>query len=331
VKWSALIAALIGLAVTVGLVVTNGWAEITGAILAAGWGNVIVIALHGPQLVFSSLAWRNVVAVSRPPSPISFLGLRLIREGVNALLPVAQIGGEFVGARLLTFHGVPLAKAAAGVTVDLTVEMFTQVVFTLLGLGMLAAAHGTPNVFHWILAGALVATGVLVAFIVAQRFGMFGLFERGLLRLAQKQKWTALGAASGLNEALVELYRSPRRLILASCCHFASWLLGGLEVMAALWVVGVHASLYDSLIVESLGQAFRSFGFAVPGALGIQEGGYVLVGGLLGISPQAAIALSLLKRIREVVLGVPSLLAWQWIEGQRLTKHADLIEQVEGK
>jgi hypothetical protein len=99
--------------------------------------------------------------------------------------------------------------------------------------------------------------------------------------------------------------------------------LGGIEVMAALQMVGVDASLRESLIVESLGQAFRSFGFAVPGALGVQEGGFVLICGLLGIGPQSAIALSLLKRIREVVLGVPALLTWQWIEGQRLLGSAE--------
>jgi uncharacterized membrane protein YbhN (UPF0104 family) len=98
--------------------------------------------------------------------------------------------------------------------------------------------------------------------------------------------------------------------------------------MAALHVVGVHAALGDSLIIESLGQAFRSFGFAVPGALGVQEGGLVLVCGLLGISPQSPIALSLMKRIREVVLGVPALLAWQWIEGRRFVRPAREIPRV---
>ena len=42
-----------------------------------------------------------------------FMVLRWIREATNNLLPVAQIGGEVVGARLLSLFGVGMAKAAA--------------------------------------------------------------------------------------------------------------------------------------------------------------------------------------------------------------------------
>jgi uncharacterized membrane protein YbhN (UPF0104 family) len=96
--------------------------------------------------------------------------------------------------------------------------------------------------------------------------------------------------------------------------HFMSWLLGGLEVMAALFVLGHQVGWRDALIIESLGQAFRSLGFAVPGALGVQEGGLIVVCGLLGIDAPVAIELSLLKRVRELALGVPGLVAWRWME-----------------
>lgn len=62
---------------------------------------------------------------------------------------------------------------------------------------------------------------------------------------------------------------------------------------------------------ESLGQAVRAAAFAVPGALGVQEGGYVVLGGALGIPPDTCLALSLAKRAREILLGLPGLLAWR--------------------
>jgi hypothetical protein len=55
----------------------------------------------------------------------------------------------------------------------------------------------------------------------------------------------------------------------------------------------------------------------VPNALGVQEGGLVLLGGMFGIGPDAALALSLVKRGRDLVIGVPALLAWQLVEGRR--------------
>jgi hypothetical protein len=55
----------------------------------------------------------------------------------------------------------------------------------------------------------------------------------------------------------------------------------------------------------------RAGAFAVPGALGVQEGGYVMLGRVVGIGPEIALALSLAKRVRELVLGIPGLIAWQ--------------------
>jgi hypothetical protein len=78
------------------------------------------------------------------------------------------------------------------------------------------------------------------------------------------------------------------------------------------------AGLREALLLEGLGQAVRSAAFAVPGALGVQEGGYVLIGGMFGLSPQLALALSLIKRVRELLLGLPGLAAWQLLEGRRL-------------
>ena len=52
----------------------------------------------------------------------------------------------------------------------------------------------------------------------------------------------------------------------------------------------------------------------MPGALGVQEGGFIVICRAFGLAPEVAIALSLVKRLREVVLGVPALIAWQRLE-----------------
>ena len=317
-KAPAVISTLAGLAVAIALVMVSDPVAIGHAILGTGWGILAVIALHFPQMICSGQAWRSAVPSPAVPAPAVFFGLRWIREGVNALLPVAQIGGEFVGARLMALKGVPLSTAGASVTVDLTLEMLSQVIFTLLGLGLLFGHLQDMQIVRWVLTGSFAAAGVLAVFVFSQRFGMFALLERGLLRLAERQNWKGLKDIAGLHRDIVTLYKSPRRLIQGISFHFLSWLLGGAEVMAAFHVVGAPVGLRDSLIVESLGQAFHALGFAVPGALGVQEGGLVLVCAWLGIDQQIAIELSLLKRVREVVLGIPGLFAWRWIEGRRL-------------
>ena len=317
-KFAALFATLIGLSVLVYLVLTNGGAAIETAIASAGFGILWVVAAHFPQSLFSSLGWRAVVAAERVPPASTFFGFRLIRESINALLPVGQVGGEFVNARLLAQRGVPLSSAGASLAVDKTLEIVSQIAFTLIGMALLMLDPAHADIVHWIGGAIAGAIAVIAAFIAAQRFGLFRLLEGGILKLAKKQQWKGAEGLAGLHDEIVGLYKSPRRLIWGTLLHLLSWMLGAVEIWAALDVVGIDVDPRSALIIESLGQAFKSLGFAIPGALGVQEGGLILACSLVGVNAQGAIELSLLKRIRELTLGVPGLIAWQWIEGKRL-------------
>jgi len=123
-------------------------------------------------------------------------------------------------------------------------------------------------------------------------------------------------AAGSLDDALRALYRAPSRMAWACFHHSLSWLLGGIEVCLALHVLGTDVGFAEGLVIEALGQAVKAAGFAVPGAIGVAEGGYVVVCHLFGLAPELAIALGLVKRLREVVLGVPALIAWQMLEAR---------------
>jgi len=304
----------LGLALALALGGYIGFAEIASGIGGAGLGVLAVIAFHPIQMIFSALAWQ-VLLPSSAPGLIAFTGLRWIREGVNNLLPVAQIGGEVVGARLLRRHGVSLAAGGASVTVDLTIEFLTQVLFTSIGFSLLITGPHEPGIVPWAIGAVALGVAVVALMVAAQRFGLFQILERSLVRLAKRgPAWSSLGEVAGLDSAIKAVYSSPARLVWSCLYHLISWLLGGLEVMLALLFVGASVDFREGLIIESLGQAFRAVGFAIPGSLGVQEGGFIIACGLFGVSPQAAIELSLLKRIREVALGIPALAAWQVIE-----------------
>jgi putative membrane protein len=313
------LAAVLGLATTISLVGFYGFADIGRAIASAGWSLLAVVAFHFLQIGFSAEGWRTVLPSA--PGFWTMVRLRWIREAVNALLPFAQIGGEFVGARLLVLRNVAVSAAGASVTVDLSLEMISQIIFTLFGIGLLMIRPHDEKIVQWVLGATLAATAVVIAFVLTQRFGLFRLVERGLTWFARFTGWSIWNQVGGLHEAIVAAYRDPRRLCLGCGHHLISWLLGGVEVVLALHFLGVEVDLREGLIIESLGQASRAVGFAIPGSLGVQEAGYILVCGLVGVPPQAAIELSLVKRIREVVLGIPGLIAWQFIEGRRLARY----------
>ena len=312
------ISMLAGVALATVLVVHQGAGDVLGMLATLGWGFAPVVLVHVVQMLCSAFGWRSLIDPLWPrPLPI-LLAIRWVREGTNGLLPVAHIGGEIIGARMLSFRGVRRDVAGASVVVDVTVEVVTQFLFTLVGLTLLLLGDrgrdGTASLVAAVLAAGLAVAG----FVIAQRIGLFRLIEHVLDRVMGKARWLSVEGIKGLHDAIQAVHRRPRALAESAAWHFLEWLLGMVEVWLALHFMGVEIGLRQALILESLGQAAHSAGFVVPGAIGIQEGGLMLFGTMLGVAPEAALALSLTKRLRELLLGVPAIAAWQLVEGRRL-------------
>jgi putative membrane protein len=317
---------LIGLGGTaaVALVGWIGAGAIGADVLRAGWAIPLCVAIHALQLLLSAVAWRRTSGGAAPRLGTWFV-IRWIRESVNALLPVAQLGGTVVGVRLLTQRGLAAAAVTAGTTLDITVESLTQLLFTLAGIAALAVGGPVGAWRPW-LAGAV---GVMAAgsggFLLAQRAGLMRLIEALTARFGRFVPVLAPDALRGLHTELMRRQRDPAALAHAAGLHLLAWTAGVAEAWLALRAMGHPAGALAALVVESLGMAARSAGFAVPGSLGVQEGGFVLAGGLLGLPPDAVVALSMVKRARELLVGVPGLLAWQWAEGRRLARRASAV------
>ncbi len=305
-------------------VVLVGWigAHAIGLdVLRAGWAIPVCVAVHVLQLFLSAIAWRQVSG-GGAPGLRSWFVIRWIRESVNSLLPVAQLGGTLVGVRLLTLRGRSAGSAVAAATLDITLESLTQLLFTLAGLAALAAIGGGGAWQPW-LGGAVLLMGCAsCGFLLAQRAGLMRVIEAAMARLNRLVPALPIGALRGLHAELMERQRHPGALAGAAALHLLAWMIGVAETWLALAAMGQGTGLLAALVIESLGMAARSAGFAVPGSLGVQEGGFILAGGLVGLPPDAAVALSMVKRARELLVGVPGLLAWQWTEGRRLTRGA---------
>lgn len=316
----AISVALAGTA-AVALIGWFGIPAIGGDVLAASWVVPLCVVLHGVQLWLSAVAWREVVG-PLSPRPRWWLRARWIRESVNSLLPVAQLGGNLVGIRLLAQRGVKLPRACAGTVLDLTIEALTQFLFTLVGIGVLAIMDGGQSWRPWLGAG-LAAMGLAVAgFLVAQRAGMLRLIEALAGRIGRHLPGLPADALRGMDNELSRLRRNRPALARAVPLHLLAWLLGVGETWMALAAMGQWRDGAVCLVIESLAMAARSAGFAVPGALGVQEGGFLLACGLFGVPADAALAVSMIKRLREVAVGMPGLLAWQWAEAARLIRRA---------
>jgi len=316
----AAVAALGGL-IIVGLVIWFGGREIGAEVWQAEWAIPVNIVIHLLQLFSAGCAWRLLVG-ERQYGPPAFFRFRLVREGVNSLLPVAQIGGPLVAIRLMIKDGISGALAGAGTTLDLTVEAAMQLIFTLAGLGFIGAEGANPDWAPWVEGGVGLGAAGLLVFVTAQRAGLMRLFEAVFAKAQKYFPNMTLETLQGLHQELMRLQKERWALAQAALFHFLSWAGGTLEIYVGLMAMGHEVTLRQAFIIESLGMAARSAGFAVPGALGVQEGGFILVGGLFGIAPDMALALSMLKRLREIIVGSAGLLTWQWAELSRWLRRA---------
>jgi len=270
-------------------------------------------------LVADALGWRSLIATRVPLPARSVVFARWIGESVNGLLPVAQVGGNVVKANIVARRGMPGTFAGATVVVDVTTLVGSQVAFTLLGLAFLLVRIGGSEVATTALVGSI-AMGLAVAgFYLLQRRGGFGWLARRLAGVVPGELSRKLAAGAGtLDQDVAWLYARGRALGRAFGWHLASWIVGTGEVWLALYFLGHPVDLGTAFLLESLGQAIRAAAFAVPGALGVQEAGFVLLGPVLAVAPETALALSLAKRVRELALGLPGLVAWQIEEANAL-------------
>lgn len=318
VKFGVILGALAGLGVATGLILHFGWRQITDAALAAGWqGLAAIIAIYFVCLLISAMAWRSVILNAPLNAILACLWGRWLRESVGNLLALLPTAGEIAGARELTLHGVPPGMAGASTIVDLTLELVSQIVFTLFGLALFLIVYPGEGIGIG-LVGLSISVAVVAGFILAQRKGLFDLLERLPERLDLKWAWKTLPATESVQAGIHNLYRHHRRILTGAVLHLAGWIVGASEAWVGLWFMGHALPWSDALTLESLAFALRTAAFVVPSRLGVQEGGYVVLGALFGLSPEIALGLSLLKRAREITTGVPCLIIWQGLEARRL-------------
>ncbi|MDB5367845.1 MAG: rane protein [Rhodospirillales bacterium] len=313
---------LLGGAAIVGLIAWTGAREVATALARGGSALPWLILVHGGQILACAVAWRAATTgAESAPSLLRFARLRWIREAVE-LLPVMQIGGIVAAGRMLALSGrkgagLGATVAAASTIVDVTAEVVAQAVFTLLGLALLVGRLGDTPVTNAAAVGAVLVIAASIAFVVAQRRGLKPL-ERMFDALAQRIGWGDEARLGGTQEAVRRAHADIGAMVVAVAGHFVAWSLGMFEVWAVAQALGFDLALLDALLIESLLQAVKSCAFLVPGALGVQEGALVALFALFGLPADAALALSLLKRARDVIYGVPGLIAWQLDEGRRL-------------
>ena len=310
-------AALAGLLASAWLV----WRGNPGAVLAlmrtAGAGLVLAGLVHVLAMLANARDWQTLIRGANRPGLAGMLHLVLIRESVNGMLPVGRVGGEIVSFRLMRDWGMRASMAAASLVVDMQLTLISQLLFTLVSIGYLLA-HAASNTLRlagnltW---GVVVFTPVLLLFALVQHASPFERAMRLFNRITGGKLAGLVGQSARVDQRIKLVWR--RRGVVLRYLFFWQPLQAfatSLEIWAALYFMHSPVSLLKAVVFESLIQAVSSAAFFVPGALGVQEGGFLLIGGALGLDPSTGLALAGARRIRDLLIFLPGLLAWQVAE-----------------
>ena len=311
------LAALLGLIASLWLVVHDNPGAVLGLMRAAGAGLVLAGLAHVLPMLANACDWRSLIRGANRPSLAGMLHLVWIRESVNSMLPVARIGGEVVAFRLMRRRSLRGSTAAASLVADMQLTLISQVLFTLVGIGFLFAhaASGTLRLAADLAWGIVALTPLLVLFALVQHASPFERITR-MLNHATSGKLAALVGQSAQIDRSIRLIWRRRGVVLR---YLFFWqplqcVLTALEIWLALYFLGARVSFTEAVVIESLIQAVSSAAFFVPGGLGVQEGGFILIGGALGLDPGTCLALAGARRIRDLLIFVPGLFAWQIAE-----------------
>jgi hypothetical protein len=306
-----LIAGLV--AVSTASVVIATWRSVqdaTAAIVPILWTLGPLLLVHGGQLACSTSAWSRLLSpVHRVPAVLLFQ-LRVMREGVDTVLPLAQVGGEMIACSSLVGFGMEPALAAGSLIADMVFELLGQVLFLALGCLLLAGiSRGAACSLGASVGGTLVAA--CAGLVVAHRLGALALVETLLPSLAGHVSATPALAVAGLRASVTGMFARSGAAGRAILLHFLHWLLGAAEVLIVLRAMGLNVSLGQAIIVNAVGIGARSAGFLVPGSLVVQESGFMLGATLAGLPPQSALVFSLMRRLRELAVGGAGILLWR--------------------
>jgi putative membrane protein len=301
------------------LSVRTDFGAIRHAFASAGLGLAWLIPY---RLIFYALYAVGWWAILRPcdtqgrASFVYLLGVTVVRDAVDRLLPVASVGGSIVGIRLVQWRGLATAVVAASVVIEILITLVVIYVVTAMGLVLLAQLGATGQEYRRALLVFLLSLPVPIVSVLLLRSRRFAeIIPEKVASFFGAD--SAIGKTAAVSQEVRAALHRPTGLSVASVLQLLAFMSGAFEVWFALRLFGAPVTPSVALMLECMTQASRHLAFFVPAGLGVQEVGLVAFGHLAGVGAELAFAVAMVKRARELAWGIPALLAWQWAELRR--------------
>jgi len=334
-KKPTVILSAVGIAILTGITAWLGVDHVLGAMRRIGIGGFAIL-LAGQVILDLGLGLSWFVACP-DLGLIRTIVSRAVRDAASNILPFSQLGGMAMGVRATCARPIFLAhhllagrgsarrvewpEAVAANLVDITAEVLGQIAFVLLALLCLIHRQG-GNRFTWpILGGMTLLTVGIAGFIYTQKRGgkaIKGVADLLGRHIAADWRGTLIDNMDAFQNHLDALWKAPARIASSAALHLVFWVGSAILTWIAFDLLGAHPTITDAIAIEGVVCGIMSAGFLVPASLGVQEAAYVTLGMAFGIDGQTTLGLSLLRRGRDITLGIPILIMWQISEMRRI-------------
>jgi glycosyltransferase 2 family protein len=321
-KHLSFVLALLGVLIGVVLVAYFGLGNVVTSVSKIGWPQfALIVSWQIVLFIVLGIGWDAIMPARDGRRFWVPIWGRMVRDAAANCLPFSQVGGFVFGARAITLQGVEWHTATASTVVDVTAEFLAQIVFSCIGLTILLLRVPGSKIAGPVEAGIGLAVLACFAFIWVQK-GIGTIFVRLGTRIAGNRFQDAKERVEVLQAELALIYGHTGRLALGSFIHLLGWICTGVAGWIGFHALGVPLDFDDAMAIEALLSAAAAVAFLVPVSAGVQEAGYAGLGAVFGVPPEISLGVSLVRRGRDLVVGVPILLVWQIIEMRHLRKVA---------
>ena len=300
---------------------------------AAQLGPVALLVLLIPSVIMyvvEAYGWKVTLGPSAKDIPFwRVLAIRTAGEVVNMTTPTAYVGGEPLKAYLLKKHNVPMVEGLASVIIAKTTMTIAEVLFILLGIALGVWLLGGNDSSGQTVAAALVGVGLLAfgtaAFVFVQRQGLFTWLLGFLRKIGLKIAYLEAREEQlrSLDRTILTFYRDNRPAFYSSTgLFFLGWMAEALEVYVIIYYLGGPAMALSAISIGALSVFIKGGTFFIPGSLGAQDGGNMLLLSAFGYSDVTGITFALLRRFRELVWIGLGLLCLALVGGRSVVNQA---------
>ncbi|MFQ5862382.1 MAG: flippase-like domain-containing protein [Candidatus Brocadiales bacterium] len=285
-----------------------------------GWNFSLILIPYVLVFALDTIGWRYAFHDYMPR--LNFLGLfaaRMAGESINCITPSGYLGGEPVKAYLLKRYDVSLIDGMASVVISRTIMTIAQALFVLIGVVVaLSRLQDTGLLLSVALGTILFGLPLLFLISMSKKKGFFMATYNLLKRFNIKIRFIEerLMTLKELDDNISQFYNTNKRgFYLCFLFYFLGWLAGVIEVYLILILIGVPIDPLGALIIESLFTVARTAASFIPGSIGGQEGGVVLIFLALHLTMQAGMSFCVIRRIREALwIGTGLLVLARWEE-----------------